>query len=168
MLDPLLLGLLVAAIAIGWWLGRRERRRAREQPAPGVSLPRDYFIGLNHLLNEQPDRAIETFVQALEVNSDTIETHIALGNLFRSRGEADRAVKIHQNLLARPTLTPHQGGLVQLELSRDFLHLGLLNVLDRTPGYWTCSSDVALPAGHLRWLPPVRVVQIARQWWAPR
>lgn len=131
MLDPLLLGLLVAAIAIGWWLGRRERRRAREQPAPGVSLPRDYFIGLNHLLNEQPDRAIETFVQALEVNSDTIETHIALGNLFRSRGEADRAVKIHQNLLARPTLTPHQGGLVQLELSRDFLHLGLLDRAER-------------------------------------
>ncbi|MGO1343917.1 MAG: lipopolysaccharide assembly protein LapB, partial [Chromohalobacter japonicus] len=124
MLDPLLLGLLVAAIAIGWWLGRRERRRARERLSPEVSLPRDYFIGLNHLLNEQPDQAIETFVQALEVNSDTIETHIALGNLFRSRGEADRAVKIHQNLLARPTLTPYQGGLVQLELSRDFLNLG--------------------------------------------
>lgn len=131
MLDPLLLGLLVAAIAIGWWLGRRERRRARERLSPEVSLPRDYFIGLNHLLNEKPDQAIETFVQALEVNSDTIETHIALGNLFRSRGEADRAVKIHQNLLARPTLTPYQGGLVQLELSRDFLNLGLLDRAER-------------------------------------
>lgn len=76
MLDPLLLGLLVAAIAIGWWLGRRERRRARERLSPEVSLPRDYFIGLNHLLNEKPDQAIETFVQALEVNSDTIETHM--------------------------------------------------------------------------------------------
>ncbi|GAB2803750.1 lipopolysaccharide assembly protein LapB [Halomonas shantousis] len=130
MLDPLLLALLVAAIAIGWWLGRREHSR-QHKPREDHALSRDYFVGLNHLLNEQPDRAIETFVQALEVNSDTIETHIALGNLFRSRGEADRAVKIHQNLLARPTLTAHQSGLVQLELSRDFLNLGLLDRAER-------------------------------------
>ncbi|MFC3282572.1 lipopolysaccharide assembly protein LapB [Litchfieldella rifensis] len=128
--DLLLLALLLAAVAIGWWLGRRERgHRLLSSPQP--SLSRDYFVGLNYLLNEQPDRAIETFVAALEVNSDTIETHIALGNLFRSRGEADRAVKIHQNLLARPSLTPSQSNLVQLELSRDFLHLGLLDRAER-------------------------------------
>ncbi|GGY07165.1 lipopolysaccharide assembly protein B [Litchfieldella qijiaojingensis] len=128
--DLLLLALLLAAVAIGWWLGRRERGQnlpASQQP----SLSRDYFVGLNYLLNEQPDRAIETFVAALEVNSDTIETHIALGNLFRSRGEADRAVKIHQNLLARPSLSAAQSSLVQLELSRDFLHLGLLDRAER-------------------------------------
>ncbi|APX93398.1 lipopolysaccharide assembly protein LapB [Halomonas sp. 1513] len=125
MLDPMLLALVLAAVAIGWWLGRRQR--APDDDAPQPSLTRDYFLGLNYLLNEQPDRAIETFVAALEVNSDTIETHIALGNLFRSRGEADRAVKIHQNLLARPTLTAYQGDSVQLELARDFFHLGLLD-----------------------------------------
>ncbi|WP_043526478.1 lipopolysaccharide assembly protein LapB [Litchfieldella xinjiangensis] len=128
--DLQLLGLLVAALGIGWWLGRHERKRdnnTTQQP----SLSREYFVGLNYLLNEQPDRAIETFVAALEVNSDTIETHIALGNLFRSRGEADRAVKIHQNLLARPSLSAAQGSQVQLELARDFLNLGLLDRAER-------------------------------------
>ncbi|WP_163559141.1 lipopolysaccharide assembly protein LapB [Halomonas sp. NO4] len=128
--DALLLTLLVAAVAIGWWLGRRERR-GHANPAQPPALTRDYFVGLNYLLNEQPDRAIEAFVAALEVNSETIDTHITLGNLFRTRGEADRAVKIHQNLLARPTLTTAQSEQVQLELSRDFLKLGLLDRAER-------------------------------------
>lgn len=128
--DVLLLTLLLAAVAIGWWLGRRERR-AVDDPAPSQRLARDYFVGLNYLLNDQQDRAIETFVAALEVNSETIDTHITLGNLFRTRGEADRALKIHQNLLARPTLTAAQGERVQLELSRDFLKLGLLDRAER-------------------------------------
>ncbi|AOM00793.1 lipopolysaccharide assembly protein LapB [Cobetia marina] len=122
--DLILLGLLMAAIAIGFWLGRRDRRPTTQTPAP-ATLSRDYFVGLNHLLNEQPDRAIETFVQALEVNSDTVDTHIALGNLYRSRGEVDRAVKIHQNLLARPALDSEQGERVQLELARDFMRSGV-------------------------------------------
>ncbi|WP_129138850.1 lipopolysaccharide assembly protein LapB [Modicisalibacter coralii] len=129
--DLMLLALLLAAIAIGWWLGRREQGRSEPRTHHANRLSRDYFVGLNYLLNEQPDQAIETFVQALEVNSDTIDTHIALGNLFRLRGEADRAVKIHQNLLARPALTALQSGQVQIELSRDFLHLGLLDRAER-------------------------------------
>lgn len=129
MSDALLLVLLVAAVAIGWWLGRRERLPPSRPPGP--SLAHDYFVGLNYLLNDQQDRAIETFIGALEVNSDTIETHIALGNLFRARGEADRAVRIHQNLLARPTLSAQQGERIQLELSRDFLHLGLHDRAER-------------------------------------
>ena len=124
MFDALLLALLVVAVAIGWWLGRRERQSNRASKSTNT-LSRDYFVGLNYLLNEQPDRAIETFIGALEVNSETIDTHITLGNLFRSRGEADRAVKIHQNLLARPTLSLRQSSQVQLELARDFFHLGL-------------------------------------------
>lgn len=128
--DVLLLALLLAAVAIGWWLGRRERRRC-PAASPAPPLARDYFVGLNYLLNDQQDRAIETFIGALEVNSDTVETHIALGNLFRSRGEADRAVKIHQNLLARPSLSGDQGDRVQLELARDFLNLGLLDRAER-------------------------------------
>lgn len=129
--DLKLLALILAAIAIGWWLGRLDSRRQARHQHRASPLSRDYFVGLNYLLNEQPDRAIETFVQALEVNSDTIETHIALGNLFRSRGEADRAVKVHQNLLARPSLSTLQSDQVQLELSRDFLHLGLLDRAER-------------------------------------
>ncbi|MCW4153367.1 lipopolysaccharide assembly protein LapB [Halomonas sp. 18H] len=128
--DLLLLALLLAAVAIGWWLGRREKWVAREPPAT-TPLAREYFVGLNYLLNDQQDRAIETFIGALEVNSDTIETHLALGNLFRQRGEADRAVKVHQNLLARPAMTQDQSERVQLELARDFLHLGLLDRAER-------------------------------------
>ncbi|WFM72894.1 lipopolysaccharide assembly protein LapB [Halomonas sp. CKK8] len=128
--DVLLLALLVVAVAIGWWLGRRERQGTGRSAQP-PALSRDYFVGLNYLLNDQQDRAIETFIGALEVNSDTIETHLALGNLFRTRGEADRALKIHQNLLARPTLTAGQSDRVQLELSRDFLALGLLDRAER-------------------------------------
>ncbi|MEQ6918126.1 lipopolysaccharide assembly protein LapB [Halomonas aquatica] len=128
--DVLLLALLLVAIATGWWLGRRERRGAGEA-SQAPALAREYFVGLNYLLNDQQDQAIETFIGALEVNSDTIETHLALGNLFRNRSEADRALKIHQNLLARPTLTADQSDRVQLELSRDFLALGLLDRAER-------------------------------------
>lgn len=128
--DVFLLALLVVAVAIGWWLGRRERK-GTGGTSPPPAPAREYFVGLNYLLNDQQDRAIETFIGTLEVNSDTIETHLALGNLFRSRGEADRALKVHQNLLARPTLTGWQSERVQLELSRDFLTLGLL---DRAEG----------------------------------
>ncbi|OHV12201.1 lipopolysaccharide assembly protein LapB [Kushneria phosphatilytica] len=131
MFDPLLLALLTAAIAIGWLLGRHERRHARPENQGPRTLSRDYFVGLNFLLNEQPDQAIETFTQALEVNSETIDTHIALGNLFRLRGEADRAVRIHQNLLARPALSTLQSDQVQLELARDFFHLGVLDRAER-------------------------------------
>ncbi|MFN2331783.1 MAG: lipopolysaccharide assembly protein LapB [Halomonas sp.] len=127
--DALLLTLLLAAVAIGWWLGRRER--PSHDPAPSSRLARDYLVGLDYLLNDQQDRAIETFVAALEVNSDTIEIHITLGNLFRGRGEADRAMKIHQNLLARPTLLAAQSERVMLELARDFLALGLLDRAER-------------------------------------
>lgn len=129
MLDVALLSVLLVAIAIGYGLGYRqaERRRHRSQPteAPSQSLSRDYFVGLNYLLNEQPDEAINTFINVLTVNSDTVETHIALGKLFRTRGEADKAVSIHQNLLARPALSPYINERIQLELARDFIALGV-------------------------------------------
>lgn len=129
--DLLLLLILLLALATGWWLGRREKYRRQPPPGTTPELSRDYFVGLNYLLNEQPDEAIDTFVRALEVNSDTIETHIALGNLFRSRGESDRAVRVHQNLFARPSLTREQSARVQLELARDFMSAGLLDRAER-------------------------------------
>ncbi|GAA3901581.1 lipopolysaccharide assembly protein LapB [Halomonas cibimaris] len=127
MLDAVLLGVLVAAIAIGFGLGYRQAsRRITPSPAPpSRSLSRDYFVGLNYLLDEKPDKAINTFIHALEVNSDTVDTHITLGKLFRTRGEADKAVNIHQNLLARPSLSAWQNEQVQLELAQDFMALGL-------------------------------------------
>jgi lipopolysaccharide biosynthesis regulator YciM len=129
MLDVALLSVLLVAIAIGYGLGYRQagRRLQRTQSpaAPLQALSRDYFVGLNYLLNEQPDEAINTFISVLAINSDTVDTHIALGKLFRARGEADKAVSIHQNLLARPALSQHTNEQIQLELARDFMALGV-------------------------------------------
>lgn len=126
MQELLSLGLFMAALAIGWYLGRREAIKVRFLVEPhGSAIDRHYFIGLNYLLNEQPDEAIETFIRALEVNPETVETHIAIGRLFRQRGDVERAIKVHQNLLARPNLNREQGDRVQFELARDYLAVGL-------------------------------------------
>jgi len=126
MQDLWFAGLFVLALAIGWFLGRRQAVRIGVMPGPhGSALDRQYFIGLNHLLDEQPDEALEAFVRALEINPETVETHIAIGKLFRQRGDVQRAIRIHQNLLARPALPTTQSDRVQLELARNYLAVGL-------------------------------------------
>lgn len=119
-----LFGLLPVAALSGWWIGRRAPARSKKKENIGFSS--DYFKGLNFLLNEQSDKAIDVFVKMLEVDSETVETHLALGNLFRRRGEGDRAIRIHQNLIARPTLTKSQRALALYELGQDYLRAGLL------------------------------------------
>jgi lipopolysaccharide biosynthesis regulator YciM len=117
--------LLPVAALSGWYYGRKSTK-----PDPGNAtsgLSQDYFKGLNYLLNDRPDKAIEVFVKVLEVDSDTVETHLALGNLFRRRGEVDRAIRIHQNLIARPALDREQRGLALLELGLDYMRSGLLD-----------------------------------------
>ena len=117
--------LLPLAAASGWLAARLDQKRHPGRTAK--ELPSAYFKGLNFLLNEQPDKAIEVFIQMLEVDSDTVETHLALGNLFRRRGEVERAIRIHQNLIARPTLDKHQRSLALLELGQDYLKAGLFD-----------------------------------------
>lgn len=116
--------LLPLAAASGWFVARYDNRR---QAAKSFDLPSAYFRGLNFLLNEQPDKAIEIFIQVLEVNSETVETHLALGNLFRRRGEVERAIRIHQNLIARPTLDREQRTYALLELGQDYFKAGLFD-----------------------------------------
>jgi lipopolysaccharide biosynthesis regulator YciM len=116
--------LLPLAAASGWLAARFEQKRHARQ---SFDLPSAYFKGLNFLLNEQPDKAIEVFMRVLEVNSDTVETHLALGNLFRRRGEVERAIRIHQNLIARPTLDKEQRSHALLELGQDYLKAGLFD-----------------------------------------
>ncbi len=120
---------LIAALGIGFWQGNRYARRRNDKSTH--SLNHEYFQGLNFLLNEEPDAAIESFIKALEVNSETLETHLALAKLLRKRGEVDRAIRIHQNLLARPGLTKEQSQQAQYELATDFTKAGLL---DRAEG----------------------------------
>jgi len=116
--------LLPVAAASGWWAAKRNISRQEVSVAersPG------YFSGLNYLLNEQPDKAIDVFIRMLEVDSDTVETHLALGNLFRRRGEVDRAIRIHQNLIARPMLNREQRAQALLELGQDYMKAGLFD-----------------------------------------
>lgn len=126
MVDWGLFLLIISAIAIGYFLGIRAQKKKQDEEIHG-GLDRRYFQGLNFLLNEEPDAAIDTFIEALEVNSETLDTHLALGNLLRKRGEAGRAIRIHQNLLARPALTPEQQHQAQLELARDYVTAGLFD-----------------------------------------
>ncbi len=116
--------IIFVAVLSGWWLGRR---RFNTESANQFSMHPEYFRGLNYVLNEQPDKAIEVFIKMLEVDSETVETHLALGNLFRRRGEVDRAIRIHQNLIARPSLGKEQRALALLELGMDYMRSGLLD-----------------------------------------
>lgn len=130
-MDNLLIYLIVViAIGIGWWLGRSDRLRSKES-AGAAKLPPSYYQGLNYLLNEQPDRAVSAFIQDLDVNEETLDTHLALGNLLRRRGEVEKALIVHENILAAENLAKETILNVQLELARDYLLAGLL---DRAEG----------------------------------
>lgn len=121
--ELLFLLLPVAALS-GWLVGRRD---VSDGGRKFSHLSSDYFKGLNYLLNEQPDKAIEVFIHMLEVDSDTVDTHFAIGSLFRRRGEVDRAIRIHQNLIARPTLNRQQRDQALYELGTDYMRAGLLD-----------------------------------------
>jgi len=129
MVEYLLLLLLPVAVYFGWWLARAFGRRSLGRRNRLFSD--QYFQGLNYLLNEQPDKAIQVFLELAEVNQDTVETHMALGNLFRRRGEVDRAIRFHQNIIAKPGLGAEQRTQALLELGEDYMRAGLLDRAER-------------------------------------
>jgi lipopolysaccharide biosynthesis regulator YciM len=124
--DVALLALIMVAMLAGYILGRAEKKKKKEL-LPQQQLSKEYFVGLNYLLNEQTDEAIETFIKALDLNNDTVDTYLALGSLFCRRGEVDKSIRVHQDLLARPSLTPAQSVRVQLELAKDYMTAGLFD-----------------------------------------
>jgi len=121
------LGLLLLPVAgyFGWWIAKNYGHRATRRKHQLFSD--QYFQGLNYLLNEQPDKAIQVFLELAEVNQDTVETHMALGSLFRRRGEVDRAIRFHQNIIAKSGLEPAQRTQALLELGEDYMRAGLLD-----------------------------------------
>src|SRR5690242_4385196 len=123
------MALVLVCIGIAWYLGYRSR--PREEAPRKSNLPRDYLVGLNFLLNEETDKAVDIFVKMLEVDSDTVETHLAVGKLFRRRGEVDRAIRIHQNLIARPQLEKVYREQSLYELGQDYLSAGMLDRAER-------------------------------------
>src|SRR4029450_6900618 len=119
-----LLALTVLFFALGWIAARIDiKHLLRESRA----LPLSYFRGLNFLLNEQPDKAIESFIEVVKVDPQTIDLHFALGSLFRRQGEIDRAIRMHQNLLDRPDLPADKRRGGELERARGFNRAGLLD-----------------------------------------
>jgi lipopolysaccharide biosynthesis regulator YciM len=120
-----LVALVPAAFALGWWASRRIG--VRRSGARVSELSSDYFRGLNYLLNEEQDKAIEGFLKLAEYDHDTVETHLALGNLFRRRGEVDRAIRLHQHLVSRPGLSEAMKTVALLELGEDYMRAGLLD-----------------------------------------
>lgn len=121
--------LLPAAAWSGWWVA--SRHYSDKKNSTGNHLSREYVVGLNYLLNEQPDKAVDVFIKLLEVDSDTVETHLALGSLFRRRGEVDRAIRIHQNLIARPQLSLLQRKEALMALGQDYMSAGVFDRAER-------------------------------------
>ena len=110
--------------SLGWLAARVDIKQLLFESR---ALPRSYFKGLNFLLNEQPDKAIEAFIEVVKVDPQTIELHFALGSLFRRRGEVERAIRMHQNLVERPDLAPEQKLAALFELAEDYFKAGLLD-----------------------------------------
>jgi lipopolysaccharide biosynthesis regulator YciM len=149
LLFPLFFGL-------GWAAARVDIRHLVKESR---SLPRSYFQGLNFLLNEQPDRAIESFVDAVKVDPHTIELHFALGSLFRRRGETERAIRMHQSLVEREHLAQDLKQQALAELGEDYLKAGLL---DRAEEIFTKLRDSELAEQAKRSL--LAIYQLEKDW----
>jgi lipopolysaccharide assembly protein B len=123
--DPFwLLLALPAAFVLGWIASRLDLRQMRIE---NRQAPKAYFKGLNHLLSDQQDQAIDAFIEAVQSDPDTSELHFALGNLFRRRGEYERAVRVHEHLISRGDLSQADRDRAQHALAQDFLRAGLLD-----------------------------------------
>ena len=112
------------AVAVGWWLGRKRKFEVPDALPPYLE---SYYAGVNYLVNEQNDKAVEAFIRMLDLSPETVDTTMTLGNLFRRRGEVNKAIQIHQNLIARPSLTREQRARALLALGEDYLSAGVLD-----------------------------------------
>ena len=141
---------------LGWLAARIDiKQLVRDSRA----LPVSYFKGLNFLLNEQPDKAIEAFIEVVKVDPETVELHFALGSLFRRRGEYDRAIRMHQHLLERADLGGEQRSAALFELGQDYLKAG---ILDRAEDVFQKLSDGTHAADARRFL--LEIFQQEKEW----
>lgn len=157
-MQGLWLLLLPVAATCGWFTGRSSKSNDRK--LKHFKLRKDYFAGLNYVINEQPDKAVDVFIKLLEVDSDTVETHLALGNLFRRKGEVDRAIRIHQNLIARPQLDATHRLHALSALAQDYLKAGMLDRAERL--FLELSTSKLYQTQSLRYL--MKIYQQEREW----
>lgn len=145
--------LLPIAATFGWYFGKRDHLSTSNA---SHQLKRDYLQGLSYLINEQSDKAVDVFIKLSEVDSDTAEIHLALGHLFRHRGEVERAIRIHQNLLARPELEPRYHEQALFALGQDFFRIGMLDRAEKI------FLELAQLKESLRFL--LRIYQQQKEW----
>ncbi|MFA7438572.1 lipopolysaccharide assembly protein LapB [Castellaniella sp.] len=136
--EPWWLIFVPVLFGLGWVAARFDFRQMLSETR---NLPDSYFKGLNFLLNEQPDRAIDAFIEVAKLDPETTELHFALGSLFRRRGEIERAIRVHQSLLSREDLPHEQRENAQLELARDFLKAGMFDRAEK-------GFEAVLPSRH--------------------
>ena len=141
---------------LGWVAARIDIRHVVKESR---SLPRSYLSGLNFLLNEQPDKAIDAFIEAVRIDPDTVELHFALGSLFRRRGETERAIRMHQHLVDRDDLKDEQRTQALAELGQDYLKAGLL---DRAEAVFLRLRETPLDDLALRYL--LEIYQQEKDW----
>jgi len=141
---------------LGWLAARVDIKQLLSESR---QLPRSYFKGLNFLLNEQPDKAIEAFIEVVKVDPETVELHFALGSLFRRRGETERAIRMHRNLLERSDLGAEQRLHAMVELGEDYLKAGLL---DRAEEMFAKLKDSPHRTGALKSL--IEIYQQEKDW----
>lgn len=155
-LDPWWLILVPVLFGLGWIAARVDVRQMLSETR---KLPDSYFRGLNFLLNEQPDRAIDAFIEVVKLDPETIELHFALGSLFRRRGELERAIRVHQNLIQRSDLPEPQRQQALHELAHDYLKAGML---DRAEDGFQRLKDTRYAADALRAL--IRIYETVHDW----
>ena len=141
---------------LGWLAARVDIKHLLTESR---TLPRSYFKGLNFLLNEQPDKAIEAFIEVVKVDPETVELHFALGSLFRRRGEYDRAIRMHQNLIDRADLSDEQRLAALFALGQDYVKAG---ILDRAEEAFTRLRAGPLAAEAGRYL--LEIYQAEKEW----
>lgn len=142
--------------ALGWMAARFDIKQMLSETR---NLPDSYFRGLNFLLNEEPDRAIDAFVEVAKLDPETTELHFALGSLFRRRGEMERAIRVHQSLLFREDLPIAQRDHAQHELAQDYLKAGML---DRAEEAFAVLKDTSFALPALRAL--IRIYESEHDW----
>ncbi|PIJ51796.1 lipopolysaccharide assembly protein LapB [Erwinia sp. OLTSP20] len=140
----LLFLLLPVAAAYGWYMGRRSAQQHKQQEANRLS--RDYVAGVNFLLSNQQDKAVDLFLDMLKEDSGTVEAHLTLGNLFRSRGEVDRAIRIHQALMESASLSYEQRLLAIQQLGRDYMAAGFYDRAEEMFSQLTDETDFRVSA----------------------
>ena len=154
--DPWWLILVPVLFGLGWIAARVDVRQMLSETR---RLPDSYFRGLNFLLNEQPDRAIDAFIEVVKLDPETIELHFALGSLFRRRGELERAIRVHQNLLQRNDLPDRQREQALHELAHDYLKAGML---DRAEDAFQQLKSTRFATDALRSL--IRIYEVEHDW----